>query len=99
MSQPLWESDFHLAGGVVTDEIREKVYQIARTSSFSQSHVGEVLVSVFTAGRAERISRDLKRAAEALRKFGDACRAIQLNHQGKRKQGMRNSYGTKWGGQ
>lgn len=71
-------------------------------------NAGDALASVLmgrglTACQAEKASREFgesfRQAMKAVQKLTKACRAIQSNHQGKRKQGMRNSYGTKWGGQ
>ncbi len=87
MSKSLFESHFEAFGFRVADEIRRKVYSILTGNEIS-----------LTEAALREMGEAGKRGAKAGRGLAETCRAIQSNHQGKRKQGMRNSYGTKWGG-
>lgn len=104
MSKPLWESHMEAAGIEVTDEHRKVVAQM-NTAGMINS--GYVLTCALTArglseskavAESRKLYASFKRAAKTVRKFSRACRAIQSNHQGKRKRGTRNPYGPQWGG-
>ena len=101
MSKPVWESHFESAGGVVTDEIRGMVKRMATAG---MPNAGDALASVLIARSSVcQAEKALREMGEALREMGEAGkrgakagRANQSNHHGKRKQGRRNRYATKW---
>ena len=94
MSKPVWEAHFESAGGVVTDEIRGMVKRMATAG---MPNAGDALASVLIARSSVcQAEKALREMGEAGKRGAKAGRANQSNHHGKRKQGRRNRYATKW---